>query len=374
MAGLYFHIPFCRKACHYCDFHFSTSLRLRKPMLSAMSTELAFRMPLMVANQLDTIYFGGGTPGYVDPEEIASLIEAARAFKPIAPDAEITLEANPDDISPEKLSKWKVAGINRLSIGIQSFRDSDLNAMNRSHDAQKAFECVRLAQEAGINNITIDLIYGLPHMDEGAWKENVAKAISLNVPHISAYCLTVEPRTALANMITKGQLPDVDEEMAARHYRILVQILSEAGYSHYEVSNFARPGHESRHNSAYWSGALYEGIGPSAHSYDGRTRSWNVANNARYIKQIESGDPDRESETLTSDQQYNEYVLLGLRTARGIDTAEALNRFGRDIQALHHVEIAQWQAEGLMVAQGTVLRLTEDGFFRADGIAGALFS
>jgi len=276
-------------------------------------------------------------------------------------------------VTKEKAISWKAIGINRLSIGIQSFRDGDLKLMNRSHDAEAAENCVLTAQQAGLENITIDLIYGLPHLDERAWMENMDKALDLKVPHFSAYCLTVEPRTALASMVKKGTVPDVSEEMAGVHYDLLVEKLGKAGYRHYEVSNFALPGFESKHNSAYWSGEVYEGIGPSAHSFDGKVRSWNVANNALYIKGINSGNPQRASEELTPDQQFNEFVLLGLRTAKGIDLNRALLQFGRDINHDHARQIGTWLDNGLMEKTTNGIRLTEKGFFQADGIAGALF-
>jgi len=373
VAGIYFHVPFCRKACHYCDFHFSTSLKLREPMLRAMRCETELAIPKMNSSEIKTIYFGGGTPGILEPAEIGSMIDKVRSLKGVSPHAEITLEANPDDVTAEKVKAWKGVGVNRLSIGIQSFRDEDLKLMNRSHDAKSAENCVLTAQQAGLDNITIDLIYGLPHLDEKAWIGNIDKALALKIPHFSAYCLTVEPRTALASMVKKGTVPDVNEEMAAAHYDLMVEKLGKAGYRHYEVSNFALPGFESKHNSAYWSGEKYEGIGPSAHSFDGKVRSWNVANNSLYIKEINSGNPQRASEELTPDQQFNEFVLLGLRTAKGIDLSRALLQFGRDIPRDHAPQISTWMENGLMEKTANGIRLTEKGFFQADGIAAALF-
>lgn len=268
---------------------------------------------------VETLYFGGGTPSILPAGEIKEMIEAVMKNYHLLPDAEITLEANPDDIAGSKPSEWKAAGINRLSIGIQSFFDRDLKWMNRSHDAAQAESALDLSLNTGYTNISADLIFGIPHLSDAGWEENIDRLVKRKIPHISCYALTVEPRTALAKMIEQKKKENIDNETQARQFEILMRKLQEAGYEHYEISNFALPGYRSRHNSSYWTGKKYLGIGPSAHSYDGENRYWNIANNALYIEYVNNGKPFYERETLTSQQKFNEYILTTIRTIEGID-------------------------------------------------------
>ncbi len=296
MAGIYLHIPFCRQACHYCNFHFSTSLKGKNDFVGALLKEMRLRKDYIGGEPVETIYFGGGTPSLLEAGELEAIMEGLRMHFVIDPGAEITLEANPDDIEGIRLEAWRVAGINRLSIGIQSFFEADLQWMNRAHNAVQAGECIRMAQEEGFRNISIDLIYGGPTLPDSHWMENVDRAIALQIPHLSCYALTVEPRTALDKMIQQHKKQDVSPDDQARQLLLLMDWMKQSGYEHYEISNFALPGHRSRHNSAYWQGKTYLGLGPSAHSYNGVSREWNVANNALYIKwRPMAADRDRRS-------------------------------------------------------------------------------
>ncbi|MBL0008107.1 MAG: radical SAM family heme chaperone HemW [Saprospiraceae bacterium] len=319
MAGIYIHIPFCRKACHYCNFHFSTSFKTKEEMIGAMVVEIAMQAAYLDGQEIETIYFGGGTPSSLPIEDIKLLLDAIRDVHQIADDAEITLEANPDDIHAESVTQWKEAGINRLSIGIQAFQDDLLAAWNRSHNAEQATTAIAIAQQAGIDNITADLIYGGPGLSDEDWVSNMQRLIDAGIPHISSYALTVESGTALHHQIEKGKSMIPDDDQANRQYAILQDMLTANGILQYEISNFALPGFESRHNGSYWSGAHYLGIGPSAHSYNGVSRQWNVSNNVRYIQSIGSGVIPSEMEILTEVQRFNELVMTGLRTSKGID-------------------------------------------------------
>ena len=291
MAGIYFHIPFCKQACHYCNFHFSTSLRYKEEMVQAMLRELEARRLYLPDEPLDSIYFGGGTPSLLSEGELMAFFEAVNRYFRLSPKAEITLEANPDDLKPETLAALGRSPVNRLSIGIQSFAEEDLRFFNRAHDAHEARRCLDNARAAGFGDLTIDLIYGAPTTSHAQWAENLEIAFSYQIPHLSCYALTVEPRTALDHFIKKGKAPAVDEEQAARQFGYLVEATQAAGYEQYEISNFALPGRYAVHNSNYWTGAPYLGIGPSAHSFDGESRQWNVANNAKYLKAVGSGPP-----------------------------------------------------------------------------------
>lgn len=372
MAGIYVHIPFCRKACHYCNFHFSTSLQYRPAMVDAMRKELLLRRNYL-QEPVNTIYFGGGTPSLLDTTEILQLLKQIRSTYPVSSDPEITLEANPDDIHPEKLSDWKKSGINRLSIGIQSFRQADLQWMNRAHNAEQAKQCIGLAQEAGFSNLTIDLIYGTPGLTDEEWKQNIEIALDLQVPHLSCYALTVEPRTALAKKIETRQLPDVDPDIQEKHFRILTSGLQQAGFEQYEISNFALPGFRSRHNCSYWQGKPYLGIGPSAHSFNGYCRQWNIANNALYLAALEKNELPYEEELLTEIQQLNEYIMISLRTMEGLSLRRVFDTWG-EAQKLRLGQAASTYIQsGKLLLQDDHYRLTEAGKFLADGIAADLF-
>jgi oxygen-independent coproporphyrinogen-3 oxidase len=375
MAGIYLHIPFCRQACHYCNFHFSTSLQGMNDFVPALLKEMEGRSDYLGDARIGTIYLGGGTPSLLGPAALNLVIERLKDLFVLEPDAEITLEANPDDMTDrEKLKAWRSAGINRLSIGIQSFFDDDLRWMNRAHDASQAAESIRLAKEEGLDNISIDLIYGGPTLPDDRWEQNVARAIRLQIPHLSCYALTVEPRTPLDKLIRQHKRSEVSPDGQARQLLLLMNWMEQAGYEHYEISNFALPGHRSRHNSAYWQGVPYLGLGPSAHSYDGCSREWNIANNARYIAALAGGTlPVAEKEVLTPVQQLNEYIMISLRTMEGIDLSAVSRRFGAGpAEAL--LQRAQAHIRKGMIVKPENLVLTKEGKLFADGIAADLFS
>jgi oxygen-independent coproporphyrinogen-3 oxidase len=372
MAGIYLHIPFCKKACHYCNFHFSTSTRQLPELVDALVREAELRRDYP-GGKVDTIYFGGGTPSLLAAEQLMTIMQALRKFYDVAADAEITLEANPDDINLSALNSWKQAGINRLSIGVQSFSETDLQWMNRAHNAAQSLEAIRLAKQEGFSNLTIDLIYGLPGLSDEQWKENVATAIGLGINHLSCYALTVEPKTALEKLIAQHKTSDVDADQQARQFSLLTEWLTAAGYEHYEISNFAKPGFRSRHNSSYWQGRHYLGLGPSAHSFNGNSRQWNIANNAVYINHIQAGTDAFEIEILTDSQRLNEYIMTSLRTVEGISLEEIDENWGQ-AKSEAILQRAQKHIErGHLGLSGNLLQLTASGKFLADGIAADLF-
>jgi len=371
MAGIYLHIPFCRQACHYCNFHFSTSLNRKNDFIPALLKEMQLRKDYTGGDLIETIYFGGGTPSLLETDELNPILERLHTLFPVTPDAEITLEANPDDISPAKLREWRNAGINRLSIGIQSFFDEDLRWMNRAHDAAQAAGCIEMAQHEGFGNISIDLIYGGPTLPDSNWKANVDRAIGLGIPHLSCYALTVEPRTALDTLIHQQKKQDVSPEDQARQFLLLMDWTASAGYEHYEISNFALPGKRSRHNSSYWQGKTYLGLGPSAHSFNGRSREWNIANNAKYI--AAEGSAVAELEVLTTVQQLNEYIMISLRTSEGCNLPEIIRRFGAAAANELKNNAGAYILSGTMRRVGDCLQLTREGKLLADGIASQLF-
>lgn len=373
MAGVYIHIPFCHKACHYCDFHFSTQMTLMLPVAECIATEAQMRAPELGGATLDSLYFGGGTPSLMPPAQLRSIFDAIHKAMPVSPGAEYTLEANPDDLSAHRITSLRTLGINRLSIGIQSFDDATLQWMNRSHNAAQAMACVALARKSGIQAVSIDLIYGLAGLTPKKWEDTLQRAMDMEPDHISAYCLTVEEKTVLGYRVRKGLEKPVDEEAAAAQFARMVEVLEEAGYEHYEVSNFARDGRYARHNTSYWRGTPYLGLGPSAHSYTGDRRRWNVANNARYIESIKADKLPFKEEKLTLRDQYNEWVMTGLRTKWGISAADGRNRFDIDISSTYLPYIQSLQERGLALFQKERLTLTRQGMFHADGIASELF-
>ncbi|MBI5370386.1 MAG: radical SAM family heme chaperone HemW [Sphingobacteriales bacterium] len=368
MAGIYIHIPFCKQACHYCNFHFTTSLRYKNELLAALLKELVLQKVYPGINPVRSVYFGGGTPSLLDLADINQLLSRVNAVFQVSPDAEITLEANPDDITGEKLAGWKSAGINRLSIGIQSFFQEDLEWMNRAHTAGQATENLELALRY-FRNITIDLIYGTPGLTHEKWEQNVKKAIALGIPHLSCYALTVESKTPLDKLIRKEQYEPINPDQQSEQFLLLMKWMEEAGYEHYEISNFALPGWRSRHNSSYWQSQPYLGIGPAAHSYSGKERQWNIANNNSYIHSINQGIIPFEKEILTETQQLNEYIMTSLRTLEGLDTGKVNEerRFLLEASAKKYVDA------GLLQRAGERLLLTNEGKLLADGIAAALF-
>lgn len=371
MALIYIHIPFCKQACHYCDFHFSTSLKRKPELVETLCKELVLRKN-EIKEPVKTIYLGGGTPSLLNLEELASIFDTVYENYDVADDPEITLEANPDDLTKEKIKQLAQSKINRLSIGIQSFFDEDLLWMNRSHNAKQALESVRFAKNY-FDNLTIDLIYGVPGMSDEKWKENLRIMLDLKIPHVSCYALTVEPRTALAKMITLGKKKDVDDGVSKRQYEILVDTLTEAGYINYEFSNFGLEGYFSRNNMGYWSGKPYLGIGPSAHSFDGEHRSWNVRNNAKYITEIGAGNLPSKMETLTVTDRYNEHIMTHLRTMWGVRPIDILERFGEVYAGHFKTESEKLFEKGLLVSDGDRIHISKEGKFLGDAISSDLF-
>jgi oxygen-independent coproporphyrinogen-3 oxidase len=373
MSGIYIHIPFCRRACNYCNFHFSTSLSLQKDFTTALLLEIDLQKNYL-QEPVSTIYFGGGTPSLMPADDLAIVLKKLSSTFVIESKIELTLEANPDDITKEKLKEWKQLGINRLSIGIQSFFEDDLRWMNRVHNAQQALNCIHLAQDEGFNNLTIDLIYGTPTLSDERWQQNVQQAIYLDIPHLSCYALTVEPKTALEKLIATKKLQEIDTDKQFSHFELLMKWMEEAGYEHYEISNFAKPGFESKHNSSYWQGKQYLGLGPSAHSFNGTSRQWNVANNAVYSNRLKAGEVPFEVEHLTQQQQLNEYLMTSLRTKTGISLVEVEKRF--DLSAAQKLSASAKKhfINETLTEENKYLRLTKKGKFLADGIAADLFA
>ncbi|MBO0932145.1 radical SAM family heme chaperone HemW [Fibrella aquatilis] len=367
---LYLHIPFCKQACHYCDFHFSTNLSQKRPLVEAMVQEIAQRHAYLPTSKLQTIYLGGGTPSLLSEAELALLFDAIHRHFTVAPDAEITLEANPDDLAdPIRLTMLR-RYINRLSIGIQTFDEATLRWMNRAHTATEAGLAVQRVHEAGFTNLSIDLIYGISN---AIWTHDLDQALALNVPHISAYSLTIEPDTAFGRWLAKGKLSPVDENLSATQFAKLNLALTAAGYVHYEISNFAKPDQYARHNSAYWQRRPYLGIGPSAHSYDGVSRQHNIANNALYINGITNNSSPLQRELLSSADQVNEYLLTGLRTMWGCGVAELDSLLGRSFLTWQAPHIDRLQRAGWLICEENVLKLSESGKLFADRVASELF-
>ncbi len=374
MPGIYIHIPFCRQACHYCNFHFSTSLKQKGPMVQAICREIALTTPFAADETIETIYFGGGTPSLLSMTELSSILQAIQQKFTVSPQAEITLEANPDDIHSAILHDWRQLGINRLSIGIQSFLPEELGWMNRAHTATQAKDCIRLARSAGFDNFSADLIYGSPLLSDNDWKQNVDWMIENDIPHISCYALTVEPSTALHKMIDLNKKAPVDAERQAAQFLLLMDWLPGAGYEHYEISNFARPGMRSRHNSSYWKGVPYYGFGPSAHSYNGSSRQWNVASNAGYMQALSQGNIPAEAELLTREQQLNEYIMISLRTMEGIDMGHVQEHFGEKEAGRIWLLAKKYSDGGKIITGNSRLILTNEGKLLADGIAADFFT
>lgn len=372
MSGIYIHIPFCKQACHYCDFHFSTSLKKKDEMIEAIIKELQLRKQEYEAVTVETIYFGGGTPSLLKNEELQLIIDAVYACYQVIDEPEITLEANPDDLSIARIKMLAQSPINRLSIGIQSFFDEDLKLMNRAHNAEEARVCLKEATKH-FENITIDLIYGIPRMSNERWLENIEEALRFNIPHISSYALTVEPKTALASFIKKGIVDNVNDDEAQEHFHLLIDRLDDAGFIHYEISNFGKEGFFSKNNSAYWQGKSYLGIGPSAHSFDGQNRGWNVRNNSVYIKTINDGMLPMEIEHLSVTDQYNEYIMTGLRTIWGVSLNRVEQDFGKSYKDYVLLQSQPLINEHLLYIDDDKLLVTKKGKFLSDGIASDLF-
>lgn len=373
MAGIYLHIPFCKQACHYCDFHFSTSLANKAPFVDALLKEIELTREYLSGDTIKTIYFGGGTPSLLTGDELKRILDRLYQTYDVVSDSEITLEANPDDLNMQKIIELKSSPVNRLSIGIQSFRDQDLKMMNRAHNAQEADYSVKAAQDKGFENITIDLIYSIPQLSLMDWKENLHKAFALQVQHISAYSLTFEPKTVFGTYEKRGLMKPVEQELSSEQFLTMLQEMRANGFEQYEVSNFCKPGYESKHNSAYWSGEKYLGLGPSAHSFDGNSRQWNVANNSVYIRSLMEGMLSFEREELDARTQLNEYLMTGLRTRKGVDLQRIQSHFGVDLYKLYKDLLDELIHQGKVIIDGSRMALTDEGLLMADRIASDLF-
>jgi oxygen-independent coproporphyrinogen III oxidase len=372
MAGIYLHIPFCKQACHYCDFHFSTNLSLKKDLIRAMGQELVLQKDYF-RETVNTIYLGGGTPSIASSSELNFLFEIIRNEFTVSHDAEITLEANPDDLTESKLNELKNIGINRLSIGIQSFDDAVLKFLNRAHDSADATSCISAARRTGFSNISIDLIYAIPNQDLKQWRQNILRAIALSPEHISAYSLTIEEKTVFGNWSARGKIQPVTDDIAAEQLEVLLALLEEAGYDHYEISNFARPGYHSRHNSGYWQQEKYLGIGPSAHSYNGLVRQHNVSNNYAYVSAVSGDKIPATVEYLSRQDLINDYLLTTLRTSWGTDLSRLREEMDYDVAQLHGQYIRSLIENHLAIMTGPNLVLTRKGKFLADKISSDLF-
>ncbi len=381
MAGIYIHIPFCKNACHYCNFHFSTSFKFKDMFLDCLLKEIELQKNFLnnfaektnsSKRLIDTLYFGGGTPGVLKTEEIKIIIDSLNQFFDFVPDAEITLEANPEDLSFNKILQLKQSGINRLSIGIQSFQHNDLKYLNRVHSPETAICAINNAFKAGFENISVDLIYGIPDLSNKKWEENLLKLIELQVPHISPYCLTIEPKTPLNVFIKKGKTSGVNEKTANEHFKLMLALLKKYNYLHYEISNFGKPGYLSKHNINYWERGPYLGLGPSAHSFDKTCRYWNISNTEQYIKQITKGKVPFEKENINIKDTYNEYVMLSLRTMWGCSISQ-IKKFDDKFLTHFNAKSDYYITNGMLVKNNDQVKLSDSGKFFADKIACDLF-
>ncbi|QPH41704.1 radical SAM family heme chaperone HemW [Pedobacter endophyticus] len=372
MSGIYIHIPFCKKACHYCDFHFSTSLRYADEMVEAICKEIKLKKN-RISGQIGSIYLGGGTPSILSEKPLRQIFDTINGSFSVASGAEITIETNPDDLTSSKLKELKQLPVNRFSVGIQSFFDEDLAWMNRAHNATEAEDCIKRSQDAGFENLTLDLIYGYPLLTDGKWQTNIHKAIALNVPHISAYALTVEPRTALAHAIKNRKQIPVSDQQSAAQFVTLMDELTAAGFEHYEISNFARPGCYAVHNTNYWRGVDYIGIGPSAHGFDGINRYMNPPNNALYIQELAQNKLPEVVEELSVNDRFNEYVMTSLRTMWGIDLQKIKLDFGSEFLDQTKYNLRSLNDKEWFSADANRIILTKDGKLFADHIASELF-
>jgi oxygen-independent coproporphyrinogen-3 oxidase len=373
MAGIYLHIPFCKQACNYCDFHFSTSLKMKASFVDALLTEIELRKSVFDQQTINSIYFGGGTPSLLSEEDLTRIFETLFTSFRVSPLAEITLEANPDDLSPDKIKVLKNTPINRLSIGIQSFRDEDLRFMKRAHNAKEALSSIKSCKQAGFTNLSVDLIYGTPGMDTSAWLENLNIAFDLEIPHISSYALTVEPNTELHHQILHQKVSNVDENQSAAQFELLTSQMKRNGYEQYEISNFCKPGAYSKHNSSYWKKDMYLGLGPSAHSFYDNKRLWNVSNNTKYVKSLAQNLLPLQEEVLSLEDRYNEYVMTSLRTKWGCSIAEIETNFSSELAAYFRNEIERYVFSQNVLVKNEVYYLSEKGKLLADKIASDLF-
>lgn len=372
MAGIYVHVPFCKVKCHYCDFHFSTQLKHRKALIEAIQLELEFRKSYLEEEPLKTVYFGGGTPTVIESHLLEDVMNTIAKNYAFINEPEITVECNPDDITPEKLSELKSFGVNRLSIGVQSFFNDTLQFMNRAHNASEAKTAIKMVQDCGIDNITIDLIYGVPGTDLLRWKEELNQMVELGVPHLSAYCLTIEENTVFGARHKKGELKTFPDTESLKQFDYLIDFAAQHGLEQYEISNFSKPGYISQHNSAYWLGETYLGVGPAAHSYNGKSRGWNVANNPQYIQRVTHKKDCHSTENLSQSDRFNEYILTRLRTKWGIDLND-LKGISTEMTKAIQPDLAKYIQSNELQKTGTVFTLTRSGKFIADAISADLF-
>ena len=372
MAGIYIHIPFCKQKCSYCDFHFSTTFhKYRAEMIESICKEIICRKDYLANQVVETVYFGGGTPSLLTKDEFEQVLNSIKTTFNLSADLEFTVEANPDDINKNTLQDWKQIGVNRLSIGLQSFREEDLRWMNRAHNRSEALNCVSLAQEEGFDNLSVDLIYGLPNLSTQDWKKNIQHVIDMKVPHVSAYCLTVEEKTSLHQMVKNNKIKPASEDEQSDQFNLLIDTLAENGMEQYEISNFSKLGKHSIHNSNYWTGKHYLGIGPSAHSFNGTSRSWNISNNQQYIKKVANNEKWDEIEILSKENQFNELLMTGLRTKFGVDTKKLKEIFPFPIK--FQTTLSQFIDNSWITEDGSNIRLTQEGKLKADFIASELF-
>ena len=372
MAGIYFHFPFCRQACHYCNFHFSTQLKYQKEMLQAFHKEVELRAEELT-NELESIYFGGGSPSLISPQSIDHLINLVMKKFKLDKNVEITIEVNPDDVSYEYLLALSSIGINRLSIGVQSFSDAELKLMNRIHNADQAIRTIDWTEKL-FDNFSIDLIYGMPLSDLSSWKKNLNQALSFNIPHLSIYALTVEPKTFLAYQVNNKEVRLLDEDQVKSQYDWMVCRMEEANYENYEFSNFSKMGYNSVNNSNYWKGKAYMGIGPAAHSFDGqRKRSWNISNNVKYLNSIQKGILPSEFENLSTHETFNEYLMTGLRTSWGVSLQMINQTFGKRYSDYLEKQVESHLIDKRLYWDGDALKVSKNSRFLTDGIASDLF-
>lgn len=373
MSGIYIHIPFCKQSCHYCNFHFSTNTAYKEKLISCILKEIELQKNYLEGETLQSIYFGGGTPSLLNVNEIENILEAIQKNFKVLKNVEITLEANPDDLKKEKINQLARTPVNRLSIGVQSFSDDDLIWMNRAHNASESLASIKMAQDAGFKNITIDLIYGIPGLTNDNWAKNLETSLSLNINHISSYALTVEPKTPLHTFIEQGKYLNVNDEQSSEQFEILINTLEANNFEQYEISNFAKGKNYSIHNSNYWKNKKYLGIGPSAHSFNIKSRSWNVSNNQLYIKSIEENKINCETEILTTQNRFNEYVMTGLRTMWGCNLNYIEKEFGKENRNKLNENAKSFFDRNLIIENEGTLFLTKQGKLFADGIASELF-
>ena len=373
MAGLYVHIPFCKQACHYCDFHFTQAVHQMDDMIDAICEELKMQFDFLGREAVNTVYLGGGTPSLMNENQLKRLMRTIKFEHDLASNPEITLEANPDDLSYDKLSMFYQQGINRLSIGVQTFHDDHLKWMNRAHTSEEAMDSFYEARKVGFENISLDLIYALPHENHDHWLLDLKRIVRLHPEHISSYCLTIEPKTAFGKWVEREQMPDIDEDYAAEQFEILLQVMDKHGYEQYEISNFAQPGYYSIHNSNYWKQEKFLGVGPAAHSFNGKFKQANARNNAKYLRSIQAGEIPFEVMELTKEDQLNEYILTSLRTKWGCDLERVLAKFEVDLLQHHEVYLADLLNRGMIDVEDDFITLTNNGKLLADKIAADLF-